>query len=74
MYACLGELVDVENVLELDLNALLYLTHMVHARAYFHSCLGDIIDTHLICIMVLHTYGTGLDDDITRARTLYVIT
>jgi hypothetical protein len=59
---------------EMDINALLYLTYMVHTHAYFYSCLGDIIDTHLICIMVLHTYGTGLDDDITRARTLYVIT
>ena len=39
MYACLGELVDVENVLELDLNALLYFTYMVHTHAYFYSCL-----------------------------------
>ena len=61
---------DVGNVLEMDINALLYLTYMVHTHAYFYSCLGDIIDTHLICIMVLHTYGTGLDDDISRTHLL----
>ena len=46
MYACLRELMDVGNVLELDLNALSYLTYMVHTHAYFYSCLGDVIDTH----------------------------